>query len=255
MGKTIITALFALMLCIPTLSKGQPSSEIVTLSQTGTFFEVDPLGNIYIVDGNKMVKMNQNNEVLAQYSARNMGNITSISVVNSMKIFLFYQESGSLVFLDDHLSPIGNPIDLFSKNYSQISLASYSTQNQIRLFDPFANEIIILDFFGNEISRNNFSFSLQKATKIIELGQNQFAIQDGEQGVFLFDNFGTFSKQVLFVTHQPLFSQNHLLYYTENNKLHGYDYVKLSSMERELDTTNVKMGQIYQNKIIILKNE
>ncbi len=239
-------------LLLPTIICAQEARSVVTITQGGDFMEIDPLGNIYIVKGNTITKVNQKSEVMAQYSHRSRGNISSITVVNPMKVFVFYQEAGAIVFLDDKLALLGSPINLFALNYHNISLASYSSQNQIRLLDPFSNEIIMLDIYANELSRNNFTFSLRTAKKIIELGQNQFAIQDSEQGVFLFDNFGTFSKSIALITTKPLFSIPQSFYYFEESKIIGYNYQTLNHFEELVEGTNVQSALLYQEKTIVM---
>ncbi len=248
MAQTIRNFFVFLVLLLTTMVGAKAQENLVFIKKQGDFFDVDPIGNVYVIDGNTLYKINSKNEILAQYSNRSLGNISSISVENSMKIFLFYKDSGMLVFLDDDLAEIGSSISLFEKNLYNITLASFSTQNIIRLYDISNNELIFLDLYGNEISRSNHSFSLHSPIKILELDKNNFAIQDGEQGLFFFDNFGSFSKQVQFTTKQPLFNQQYLFYYTENGMLKGYDVVKLEKIEKKMKVSEKQKVYLYLQK-------
>jgi hypothetical protein len=178
-----------------------------------------------------------------------------VDVFNPMKIMLFYKDAGALVFLNEQLALINDPVSLFDANYFSISLASYSTANQIHLYDNANKYLITLDFFMREISRTPINFSDFHPTKIIELEEKSLAFQDPEAGVFLFDAFGTFNKLIPIITPNPVMVTSELIYYTNNDEVAFYNYKALKAETQQLPVSDVIQTLFYRkNMILLLQN-
>src|ERR1043166_5956386 len=75
-------------------------------------FGVDAIGNVYIINGEELVKYNPSAKILARYSNLKLGQITSMDLTNPLKILLYYRDYQQLVYLDDQLSANADPISL-----------------------------------------------------------------------------------------------------------------------------------------------
>ena len=114
-----------------TLSLFAQDNVTVLEKMTGTELGIDPNRNLYLVGGSKLSKLDGEGRLLRSFDDSFLGDIASIDVDNPMKIMVFYRESGKILFLDDRLSPVTEPLDLFSHGYTSVSLAAYSTDNLI----------------------------------------------------------------------------------------------------------------------------
>jgi len=219
---------------------------------TADFIKLDPYGNIYAVKESQLYKFSSQGKLLFHYSDNTLGVISSIDVFNPMKIMLFYQNSGTLVFLNEQLTPIREPVSLFDANYFTISLASYSAANQIHLYDNVNRYLLTLDFFMREISRTPINFPSFNPIKMIELEEKTLAIHDTEQGVFLFDIFSTFNKLIPLITPRSVTVTPELIYFANDNEITIYNYKTMSIETQQLPISNVIQTQFYRNKMILL---
>lgn len=215
------------------------------------FFEVDFYQNIYVVDQNSILsKLNSKGDFISSYGNGKFGSLSSINVLNPMKIMLFYKETGVILFLDEKLTPISEPFYLFEKNYQHISLASFSYSNQIILFDPIDSKLILLDFFMNEISQNQITLKDFNPIKLIPIYEKGIVFHDPLNGLIFFDSFGTFEKSIPILTNAEIQINGNIVGYFENSIWHEYDF-------RNLDFRELKVEKMIQttNSIAQLKNQ
>jgi WD40 repeat protein len=216
------------------------------------YIKIDPYGNIYAVKEAQLSKFSPQGKLLYSYSKNSLGVISSIDVFNPMKIMLFYQDAGMLVFLNEQLALINEPISLFDANYPTVSLASYSSANQIHLYDNTGKYLVTLDFFMREISKTPINFPAFNPTKMIELEEKSLAFHDPETGIFLFDAFGTFNKLIPIITSHPVTVTPELIYYTNNNEVVFYNYKTLNAETQQLPVSDVVQTLFYRNNMIVL---
>ena len=216
------------------------------------FIKIDPYGNIYAVKEAQISKFSLQGKLLFSYTNQKLGTISSIDVFNPMKIMLFYQDAGTLVFLNEQLALINDPISLFDANYFTISLASYSAANQIHLYDNVNKYLITLDFNMREISRTPINFPSFNPQKMIELEEKSLAFQEPESGVYLFDAFGTFNKLIPIITPNPIEITPELIYYTNNDEVVIYNYKVLSFDTQQLPISSVVQTLSFRNNLILL---
>jgi len=219
---------------------------------SANFIKIDPYGNIYAVKETQLSKYSPQGKLLFSYSDQKLGTISSIDVFNPMKIMLFYQDVGKLIFLNEQLTLINNAISLFDANFFTISLASYSAANQIHLYDHVNKYLITLDFNMREIARTPINFPTFNPQKMIELEEKSLAFQEPESGVYLFDAFGTFNKRIPIVTSNPMEINSELIYYTNNHEVIIYNYKILNSDIQQLPLSNVVQTIVFRNKMILL---
>ena len=222
---------------------------------TADFIKLDPYGNIYAVKDAQLSKFSMQGKLLYKYSDYTLGTITAIDVFNPMKIMLFYRDAGTLIFLNEQLAPINDPISLFDANYFTISLASYSAANQIHLYERSTKYLITLDFNMREISRTPINFPAFNPTQLIELEEKSIALFEPETGVLLFDAFGTFYKLIPILTSHTVEVTSEIIYYTNNDEVNIYNYKTLSTDTQKLPVTDAVQTLHFRNKMIfLLKN-
>ena len=230
----------------------------IAIAQTKTpnvnadFIKIDPYGNIYTVEKAQISKFSLQGKLLYTYSNQKLGLISSIDVFNPMKIMLFYQDAGIIVFLNEQLALLRESINLSDAGYYNISLASYSAANQIHLYDNASKFLITLDFSLREISKTPLNFNSFNPTTLIELEEKNIAFHDPMTGIYLFDTFGTFNKLIPIITPNAIEITSTLIYYTNNDELILYNYKTLSLETQQLPISNVQKSIIYRNNRILL---
>ena len=184
----------------------------------------DNLGNVYAWHDANLIKYSPQGEYLLEFRKPDFGNLSSVCADNSIKIMLFYQESGKIVFLDDKLSPVGNILDLFEHNLSSITNATLLGNNQIVLFDESNQDLMIADLNLNVISKTHCDNELNIHPSSLQcIPDHAIMLVDSTQGLFLFDNFGTYER--LFPVQNIISAQqvDDKLCYLKDNTIHIYN--------------------------------
>ena len=247
--KTIVTLLLSLFLGF---AYAQDNNVVMIEKIRGDQITIDHLGNLYIIQNALLQKYNENGQFLFSYSNFSFGNITSVDVSNPMKIMVFYQETGTIMFLDDRLAPVSNKIDLYNFQYMTVSLAAYSSDNKIWLYDEVHADIIALDIYFKEIHRVHYNFQEFNPTQFQEISSKMFFMHNPEQGVFLFDFFGTYIKTIPVQSSFPVQFYNNSIYYLKNNQLHIYNYARLSEETWEMEMSHIKQCLVGKNRLYLL---
>ena len=242
----IVTLLFAY-----TCNMFAQTSDAMVIEQAAQIIAVDPQGYIYAVNDVTLYKYAPDGTLL--YTSNNSmdGHIASIDVDNPLKIMLFYRDAGSIVFLDDKLSPIGNPIDLFSKGLTTISLATYSTKNNIILYDEANTDLIILDFYFNEKERIHYNFNEFYPVILKDVNEKKIYMQDSQNGIYFFDSFGTYDKNIAILSEHPVQILKDMIFYVKNNQLNSYNYLNLEANTLIDLPEETQQVLVYQNKLIL----
>ena len=210
-----------------TLSLFAQDNVTVLEMMTGTQLDFDPNSNLYLVNGSKLSKLDGEGRLLRSFDDSFLGDITSIDVDNPLKIMLFYRESGKIFFLDDRLSPVMEPLDLFSHGYTSVSLAAYSTDNLIWLYDAASHELICIDFYCKEKSRNRLNFSDFEPTQLLARYERSLLMNNPEDGMYLFDAFGTFLKRIPIPVERILTFTKFFVQYLVSDSVGTYDLVRM----------------------------
>jgi len=219
---------------------------------TADFIKIDHYGNIYAIKETNLTKFSSQGKMLFTFSDYKSGVISSVDVFNPMKIMLFYQDAGKLIFLNEQLAPITEPVSLYDADYFTISLASYSAANQIHLYDYANKYLLTLDFNMREISKTPINFHSFNPMKMIELEEKSVAFHDPKAGVYLFDSFGTFNKLIPVITSNSIEVTSELIYYTNNDEIMIYNYKVLNFETKQLPVSSVNQTLIYRNNMIFL---
>jgi len=182
--------------------KQSPDSFVLIRSYTGNIVDVamDNFDNLYVVSSTGQIKkLNAAGDSVGVYNqTKNYGKLYTIDVSNPLKILLFYKDFSSIVILDRFLAN-KSAIDL--KRYSILnpSAIGNSYDNNIWVYDEYDNKLKKIDEQGNKILetadfRNVFDQSISPQKIFNENGLVYLA--DTTNGVFVFDNYGSFKKKI-----------------------------------------------------------
>lgn len=236
-------------------------------SVQGDYVSVDPNGNAYVVDGSVLYKVDSAGHPLYTFSNSLWGNISSVDVDNPLKIMLFYYDEALIVFLDEKLTPISEPLDLFEHDFKNITVATYSTDNTIWLYDVVFQDLISVNFQLKELSRNHLTLPSFNPTQFFSLQEKQLVMNNPSTGIIFFDAFGTYLKTLPFVFQTVNVDASHIYYIKSNHINDGvaiysneaqlciYDYVKMELRQVDVPADVSSVTAFHRNRLYYMDKE
>jgi hypothetical protein len=220
MRKFLLTVFLLAALQIRTYAQNVPfdlkkCSEII-----GNRIVNDNLGNIYILEKSSLKKYDAEGNFLYSYTELSDGQITDIDVTDPLKIIIFNSDFGKIKFLDNKLSLKKDAILLPDLGFNSASLVAASYDSGFWIFDPLLNQLVRFDKdlqlsqqSGNISDLIGYEF---KPDFIIEY-DNKVYVNDPQYGIFVFDRYGTYLKNIP-VRNIPAFQifSNQIIYLEKN---------------------------------------
>jgi hypothetical protein len=147
---------FAVIFFVTKLATGQNLVKTKEFESINNFIETDPLGFIYSVDEQEIIKHDAKGKILSRFSTRNYGNITSVDVSNPLKIILFFKDFSAMLILDNMLNPSGDIIALENLGIPRAGGVCRAFDNGFWIFDTdkiqlqrFSNGSEVISQSGN----------------------------------------------------------------------------------------------------------
>lgn len=199
--KYFLSILFVLLACV-TFGQSKDSAFKFLKLYEGDISNaaLDNLGDLYLVSSTGQVKkFGPNGDSLAVFNGiRNYGKLYNIDVSNPLRLLLFYKDFSTVVILDRLLA---NRATLDLKKYSilQPSAIGLSYDNNIWVYDQYDNKLKKIDEQGNKLMetpdfRSIFNQAISPQRIINDDGYVYLA--DSAQGIFVFDNYGSFKRNI-----------------------------------------------------------
>lgn len=215
----------------------------------------DNLGNIYIYDGSLLTKYNSE-FIQTTYSTQTFGKISFVDASNPLKILVYFEDFGQIIYLDNNLSTIGDPISINNLGFYDTRLVCSSNNNGFWLFDNSQKQIVHIN---NELQTDKKSgnLELQQNTPFIPsyiCEQNQTLwVMVPDQGIYLFDTWGTFIKRISIKDIKQFQVNKDILLYYQNNRIHSYNTKTFEYSDNEIPTTDqTSEVRIEEKKIFII---
>ncbi len=186
------------LIIISSFSKAQDSIvKLFSLPMEADFISTDILGNIYIIKGSELIKLNNKGQLCCSFSNRNYGAITSIDTRDPLRLLLFYKPFGIILYLDNKLAE-----------------QSKTELNDLNIYDPLlvcSSEIQGLWVYDNATSRlYRFNSQLQSINSSNDLrhdvSQNinpdlmsesdYWLVMRDKENLMVFDKMGNYYKSI-----------------------------------------------------------
>src|SRR5436190_16778523 len=101
--KKIIN-LVILLLIFQNIKAQETYVPLFKINAEADFFSVDALGNIFLVNGPEILKLDEKGVFLSKFSKRDYGNITSLDTRDPLRLLVFYKSFGIMRTLENKLS-------------------------------------------------------------------------------------------------------------------------------------------------------
>ena len=232
----MVNALGTLFLSVLGLSSSfshpQDSSSVMSfeltleIEVTSKSITSDYLGNAYTIDDNEIAKYSAAGVLISSFSDKNAGTITSVDASNPLRVQVFYQDFGQIIYLDDVLSVIGSNISLIEQGLDQATLSCSSWDDGIWLYDPQDFELKRL---GSDLRLSHQSGNINQLVGIeanpnFIIEKNNFVyLNDPLTGILVFDQFGTYYKTLPVRGIDRFQVSGEQVFYLQDGKLMSYN--------------------------------
>ena len=174
----------------------------LTVAQDIVDFDIDNLGNIYVINGdNQLKKLGPKGDSLAVFNdVRRYGKIASIDVTNPLKILVYYRDFTTIIELDRFLNMI-NTIDLRTQNILQAKAVGLAYDNNIWVFDELDARLKRIADDGTLVDQStDFRqlFDTVPDPESIRDREGLVYLYDSVKGVYIFDHYGTLKTHLDF---------------------------------------------------------
>ena len=244
-------------LLVTTNSMGQKThlELIETVKLMADFIETDNIGNIYAVSASEIKKLDFDGKVIMKNSALAFGDISSIDASNALKMLLFFKDLSQASYLDNQLSTRGDRLQLDMLGYSQTTAVCRSYNDGLWVYDQTTFELTRLD---GQLNPSAQSGSL---TQILDFVPNPnymreynnwVYVNDPEQGVLVFDWYGSYTKRIPVLGLKKFVIRADKLFYIKEGVLESYDLKKTEFAQIQLDGLEYIDFSLYDDKLLLI---
>jgi len=260
MRKTIFATFILIFVILIHLSfkTNSPFTLIKSTDITGDYITTDNLGNVYLVNDNKLWMYDDSGNLLYTYSSLIDGNINGLDVSNPLKILVFYKDFGRIKYLDNKLSVKGDYIALQDLSLEQASTACSSYENSFWVYDPLSIKLVRIDqnlqvnqISGNVSQLTGLTFS---PTYMAEFN-NALYISDTLNGILIFDRYGGYIKALPIKNIHFFQIINNKLAYYESGSIITVDLKTYEETKTEIPDKIALCTRIEQNKLYVLTSK
>lgn len=225
----------------------------------GDYLKTDNLGNAYVVQGDMITKLLENGSTYRIYSNKGLGKISTVDVMNPLKIILFYVDFSRILFLDNTITENGNPLQLEDRGLELATLVCTSFDNGIWIYDPVQFLLVRFDQQLQETVRiTNLNQILGYAPNPDYMLESEsiLYINDPENGVLRFDIFGTYLSLIPLKGIKKFQVKNQQLFYNkEKGNLIAYGLKSLQSDTLKLPIKNYQEVSWWKDRVYMLTND
>ena len=227
---------------------------VKTISSTTSFMTADNFGNLYIIVNNELRKYDQDGNLLKTFSDKSHGALSYIDVSDPLKILLFYHDFRQILFLDNMLSKKGDALLLDDLEVLQPLLVCTSYENGFWIYDQQEFQLIRFDQnlqksyqTGNIVQLTGLEIKPNFLTEI----NNSVYLNDPENGILVFDRYGTYSKVLPFkkLTSFQIIDNN--IIYSTDSSLIRYNLKTFEQQSMSLPVKHVKCSQIEKERLYL----
>jgi len=220
-------------------------------------FTTDEMGNVYGLRGDVLELYNSNGGSWLRNSVKTFGRITHIDAFYSLKPMVFSPEQGQLAVLDNTLSLQGSVLNLPRDGFPQVVLVCMSVQNSFWFFDQRDLALIRVDAQLRELAntgRLDQLLGISVSPTSMQEFDNRLYVNDPNEGILVFDLFGTYAKTIPLKGVESFEVRNGVLYYFAKGQLFVYDMLSFTITEHPLAAdlvgkvleVRVDRGRLYQ---------
>ncbi len=223
-------------------------------------FTIDNLGNVYTISKtNQLKKITAAGDSVGVFNdVKRYGKLYSIDATNPLKVLLFYKDFGTIVVLDRFLN-VRTTIDIRKQGIYQARAIAQSYDNGIWIYDEQEARLKRMNDEGSIIDQTaDFRQSMETApAPEVIIDQDRLVyLYDPQQGVYVFDYFGTLKNKVSLLGWQDFQVIGNNVFGRKGTTFERYQLNSLSLQEIQLadKLANADRIRISASLLYCLKN-
>lgn len=113
------------------------------------FVGADNFQNLYYTSRSTLYK--KSTKEVIEFAALNLGDITTVDLINPLKLIVFYQESNTVVVLDNTLAEIRRVNFSTLENFRNVSHATNAGDRRLWIFNSDIQRLELFDYNQNKV--------------------------------------------------------------------------------------------------------
>lgn len=213
------------------------------------FLGADEYKNLYTITGRVFYKTST--EKIYQFSDLQLGPISSVDLINPLRITLFYSQTNTALILDNMLNEITrinfNQLD----NFRNVSNARTASDRRLWIFNIDLQQLELFDYQTNKIITSSPPLS---ATAISMASNfNRCYVYTGKE-LKIYNTYGSLLHTIPILGLSQIYQNNDVLFALHNDTVMILPKNKLDFMEVNLDEKQSKQ-LYYANEILYIYGE
>jgi len=233
------------------------SAQIDSIEKVSNF-NVDAIGNVYVLKGTEILKFNSKGVLLLKDSRKDLGTPTIIDSRDPLRLFVLYKDFAIIRILDNNLSEQSS-ISLRDLGYVDPKLICGTFDNSIWVFDKTVNRLSKVDVKAQKESISlDLNQLLGRPIPATQMEQSQrWVVLLAGKDVLVFDQYGTYLKIITLDLEPVIFQleEDMLLAGKEDNfKVYSLTKSLLSTPKTLHLPSDCTKALLREEKLWILKN-
>jgi hypothetical protein len=186
-----------------------------TVLVADAFLGVDSYKNLYYVKDAVITKTGKDGTYT--FNDFQMGRVTSVDIINPLKLVVFYEDMNTVVFLDNKLSEIERINFNNLPEFINISVATNAGNNKLWIFNIDTQQLELFDYRANRKTTVSQPFS----GKLISTASNfNYCYTLTERKLRIFNIYGSLISEMDSNGYEQIVQQNEILMALKNNTLY-----------------------------------
>ena len=230
-----------------------------TFLKAFSVWNIDELQNVYLIQGNTLIKCDSSGKQLFSQSIKSIGNVAQIEPINALKIAVFSEEQQSICLFDNTLTLNGecNYLDKYGIRNAKL-IARSNRSNLFWIYDQFNSTLLLIDIISNKTIQkvDNIKGLILKGEEENEVERiqefnNHLYLFDSKETIYEFDQLMTLSGEFKKHSKKIAFWDNQLIE-MEGNKtwitsLINKEIKTYTSTDRNPKELKIKGKFLYMN--------
>jgi len=203
---------------------------------------VGAIGNVIITKKDQLTKYDNNGKVLFEQSQKSFGRLDKIEPINALKFVAFSEQQQTLCFFDNSLTMMESCIDL--SDFDILNATQFATSGQsdkLWVFDQVNSTLSLLSLKGlnqqQQIKNLMGILNAENITQMVEI-ENKLFFVDKENGIFVFDLYGTLINKIELKNVQWMQAKDDNLLILSNGALIIHNYITMKEQSINLPSVN-----------------
>jgi hypothetical protein len=219
---------------------------------------LDPIGNLYVIADNQLLKFDGNGKPLQNFSDYRLGELRSADAGNAMKVLLFYPDMARIIVLGTQFAP-QSTIELRNIGIIQPTLVCNSINNGYWIFDLQDFQLKKIDLNLQPVFTSG-NLTQLTGNRVLPNYMTEYDhrvyLNNPETGILVFDQFGAYLKTLPIKGLKGFQLFGNEVFFLQEGRLKAMDLRLLNEREISLpDQQELRAVNLNDQRYYLLTND